>query len=180
MLMIVSPSVMRLFRLVSHTLRHSLRSGAAGCLCGAAAGAIPPTQRHSASPVAPPGHGCALKSPTCVQFQYKPRADVGGHSSPRSTFSPCPLIPIASPVINTMIKCYADSQVNKKSFKLALIIMFLGLYRLPVFILYLYGNKPIKLINLNFTKTNVELSKISETAIGYWFEVTSPNQQPMN
>lgn len=143
MLMIVSPSVMRLFRLVSHTLRHSLRSGAAGCRCGAAAGALPPTQRHSASPVAPPGHGCALKSPTCVQFQYKPRADVGGHSSPRSTFSPCPLIPIASPIINTMIKCYANSQVNKRSFKLTLIIMFLGLYRLPVFILYLYGNKPI-------------------------------------
>lgn len=117
MLMIVSPSVMRLFRLVSHTLRHSLRSGAAGCRCGAAAGALPPTQRHSASPVAPPGHGCALKSPTCVQFQYKPRADVGGHSSPRSTFSPCPLIPIASPIINTMIKCYANSQVNKTSFK---------------------------------------------------------------
>lgn len=58
--------------------------------------------------------------------------------------------------------------------------MFLGLYRLPVFIFYLYGNKPInrsdgKHINFCYLyKTNVELSKISETEIGYWFEVTSP------
>lgn len=61
--------------------------------------------------------------------------------------------------------------------------MFLGLYRLPVFIFYFYGSKPInrsvgKYINFCYLyKTNVELSKISETEIGYWLEVTSPNQQ---
>jgi hypothetical protein len=101
MLIMESPSSTRDSRLVSHTERHSLKSGECGSQTGGreAAGMDPEpdagadkspgdwvTHRHLARPVAPPGHGWTFTSPARVQFQYKFLANVGLHSW-RNSFS---------------------------------------------------------------------------------------------
>jgi hypothetical protein len=95
MLIIESPSSTRDSRLVSHTERHSLRSGECGNQMGGrevdADDSAPDeeagrglcdgvTHRHLARPVAPPGHGWTFTSPGRVQFQYKFLAKVGLHN----------------------------------------------------------------------------------------------------